>query len=60
MKYRQTETPPLAPPRRRSVTHRFEKNRRLPSQEGARGRRRPNPLVGPLQHVQFTMTVQVA
>jgi hypothetical protein len=48
MKYRQTDTPPVAAAKASfstSTAYRFEKDRRLPSQKkGARGRRRPDPL----------------
>jgi len=48
MKYRQSDTPPVAAAKASfstSTAYRFEKDRRLPSQkEGARGRRRPDPL----------------
>lgn len=48
MKYRQTDTPPVAAARASfstSTAYRFDKDRRLPSQKkGARGRRRPDPL----------------
>lgn len=48
MKYRQTDTPPVAAARASfstSIAYRFDKDRRLPSQKkGARGRRRPDPL----------------
>ncbi len=50
MKYRQTDTPPVAAAKASfstSTAYRFEKDRRLPSQtKGARGRRRPDPLTG--------------
>ena len=48
MKYRQTDTPPVAAAKASFSTltaYRFEKDRRLPSQKkGVRGRRRPDPL----------------
>lgn len=48
MKYRQTDTPPVAAAKASfstSTAYRFEKNRRPPSQKkGTRGRRRPDPL----------------
>jgi hypothetical protein len=48
MKYRQTDSPPGAAAKASfstSTAYRFEKDRRLPSQkEGARSRRRPDPL----------------
>ncbi|MEY9266654.1 hypothetical protein ABIF23_006049 [Bradyrhizobium elkanii] len=48
MKYRQTDTPPVAAAKASfstSTAYRFEKDRRLPLQKkGARGRRRPDPL----------------
>jgi len=48
MKYRQTDTPPVAAAKASfstSTAYRFEKDRRLPSQKkGARDRRRPDPL----------------
>jgi len=48
MKYRQTDTPPVAAARASfstSTAYRFDKDRRLPSQKkGARSRRRPDPF----------------
>ena len=47
MKYRQTDTPPVAAAKASfstSTAYRFEKDRKLPSQKGARDRRRPDPL----------------
>ncbi len=48
MKYRQTDTPPVAAAKASfstSTAYRFENDRRLPSQKkGCRGRRRPDPL----------------
>lgn len=48
MKYRQTDTPPVAAAKASfstSTAYRFEKDRRLPSQKkGGRDRRRPDPL----------------
>lgn len=48
MKFRQTDTPPVAAAKASfstSTAYRFEKNSRLPSQKTEiRGRRRPDPL----------------
>lgn len=47
MKYRQTDSPPVAAAKASfstSTAYRIEKNPRLPSQKGGRGRRRPDPL----------------
>ena len=48
MKYRQTDTPPVAAAKASfstSTAYRIEKDPRLPSQKkGARGSRRPDPL----------------
>jgi hypothetical protein len=48
MKYRQTDSPPVAAAKASfstSTAYRFEKDRKLPSQKkGGRGRRRPDPL----------------